>query len=206
MITEYFLNRKLRILDKIENKKKKKRKILLIKKKISLKRNSIKKEVNLLKLESKWIRLKRWLIGSKRILVHMHYIDNNRKSFSVPVIDGKFKISDREYIVDEKASIYNKTAKMMEYNYHEKCTLPIILNYDKVIDEINDSKKDSMTENIEMSMNPKTLSLYIKSKFVQKIMEGADLDQMMNFVKIMLVINALGIGVCLLLLIKDVRI
>lgn len=136
--------------------------------------------------------------GSK-FLIQMHLENGHIASFVIKAKE-RFIWKKGVYIIDEKSKRYNKNAKLYELHYHERCSLPFAIEFSH-IDAKNQLKQ---IESVDLALNPDTLEIYIHSQFVQKVMQGADMEKLFGFFKIALII-IIVIGIIdTLLLIKAI--
>ena len=177
----------------------------------------------LLKGFSGW-RLKKKLLRMPERFVMVRIFSLNRavSEFYVPSnIDG-FKYNKGRYIFDDTLKYWNATAKMWCYDYQEPITLPVHVSKQlppqimDIVEEYNENVQkgvkvdvdvDALKEiveqtggvDVENAINPKVLETYLKSNFVQSLVEGASLGKIFRIIVIMLVIILCVVVVVLIL-------
>lgn len=142
---------------------------------------------------------------SQLIVAYIELVNGDVEQLLVKVKDNSFKLSGKRYIVHEKYLKYNRTLKMWEGKYHEKLSLPI----DQTVpakDIIKQIKADSRVEvqDIVNNTDPLILEQFTTSQIVQKVFAGELMNNVFGFIKIMLIVIALGVGICAFILISGV--
>ena len=123
------------------------------------------------------------------------------------IVDAKlpfFIFENKAYLIDEKLFIYNGSMKMNTLHYHEALSIP----YKPLVDSssIKSQVKETGNSNIDMAINPEVLKQFIESEFVQKVMKGAELTKVLDFMKLMIIFNLVASLVIILMLIKGLKI
>ena len=130
-------------------------------------------------------------------LINMQLTNGRRMQFIIRVKDGGFRFDNGFYIVDDEMRYYNATANMWCLDYHEELCFPLDLrvNINKVK---SDLIKSSLVE-LKTAINPQSLQAFMESNIIQKLLAGASLDDSMKFMKMMIIINTIGIGINVIL-------
>jgi len=206
MLKNYFINRKINKLKKQQEKEyklkiedKKREKIIN-----RLKDEKVIKDLSKSFAKQRKVKIKRSLLSRifpKKILVVMLTNTGDSEILLLSVSVDKFSYNKGEYIIDESKGRYNPKNKMLMFIYHESVNIPIEIKCD--LNKIKNTDGEDGYDDIELMINPKTLGTYINSQFIQKMMKGADLDNVFNFLKLLSIIILIVSVVSLLLLIKD---
>jgi len=134
--------------------------------------------------------------GSK-FLIHMHHENGSVDTFVMKCRE-RFFWKKGVYVVDESQKRWNASSKLYELHYHIGCSIPFAL----VFDPVNAKQHIKNIESVDLAINPETLEIYIHSQFIQKIMQGADMEKLFGFLKIAAVINIIIGLICMGILIK----
>lgn len=169
---------------------------------------------------SKGWRLRKKVLEQKDrfVLVRITSLNRAVREYFVPADINGFVYNRGRYIFDDSNKYWNATAKMWCYDYQEPVTLPISVRTSipselaQVIDDYNQAVSKGMKVDVDVerikeivetvgnidvenAINPKVLETYLKSNFVQSLVEGASLGKIFRLIVIFL------IGIALLLFI-----
>jgi hypothetical protein len=207
-IKEFFLNRKVRKLEQInsslENKlrgelilEEEKRHYDFLKTiKLSVDSQKLK---NLSKKTPKIQKIKNLFKRGTKFLIQMHMENAQVFTFTIKAKE-KFTWRKGVYVIDENCKRWNANCKLFELHYHERCSIPFSIEFSHT--ETKNKLKE--IESVDLAVNPETLEIYIHSQFIQKIMQGADMEKLFGFLKIAAVITILEGIITIGLLIKIV--
>jgi hypothetical protein len=131
------------------------------------------------------------------VLINMQLTTGEHISFIVKIKEGGFVFDKGFYIIDDKMKYYNISAKLWCFDYHEELCFPIsrIIN----ITNVKNALIKSEDVELETAINPVSLNSFMQSTVIQKLLQGAELEDSLKFMKLMIIINAV-IGVIVLLL------
>ena len=124
--------------------------------------------------------------GHRAMLINMELANGDHTHFVTFIDDGKFEYHQKMYIVDDSIKYYNISSKMWCADYHEDISFPIRRKIDS--EKLKKAMTATGVSDIDMAFNPTTLKLFIESQVIQKVIKGADLDKVMEFIKRMLII------------------
>jgi hypothetical protein len=124
----------------------------------------------------------------KRLLVNFEYYNGQHTSFYVILENDFFKFANKLYIIDTQFMYYNTNLKENMLDYHEGISIPIQRKITpeqikKAVAKMQ--QENSVSVDAYESLNPKNLAQWQKSSIIQKIVEGADLDKALRFLKMM---------------------
>ena len=152
------------------------------------------------------------------VMARVFTINRAVMEFYVPANIEGFKLNKGRYIFDDTLKYWNATAKMWCYDYQEPLCIPVHIQKSlpkeilDVVEEYNESVQkgipvevdvESIKEviqeaggvDVENAVNPKVLETYLKSNFVQSLVEGASLGKIFKI----LIILSIIILVCVVL-------
>jgi hypothetical protein len=136
-------------------------------------------------------------LDSSCLLVNMELVNGDYVTFLVYPINNSFYRNEKRYVIDEDVKYYNKSFKMYALDYHENFTLPL-----KRSIPVEKLKNSTAGTSIEMAYNPSTLDTFIKSSVIEKVIKGADLDKVLDFIKLLMVIILIISGATLIIVMK----
>jgi len=133
------------------------------------------------------------------VLINMEMSNGNFIQFVARIKDSGFIFANGFYLIDENLKRYNQTARMYMFDYHEEMCFPV----DKRI-KVQDIK-DELIKNdhveLDTAIKPITLQKFMESTVIQKLLAGAELEDSLRFIKIMIILNlVISIGIILLTL------
>ena len=134
------------------------------------------------------------------LLINMELLNGNHIQFTTQIKGDSFFYNSGRYIIDNDLKYYNMSASLWCLDYHEQISFPI--KREIPVKKIKDSLKNANAD-VVISLNPRSLQEYIKSEFVQKVMQGESLSKLMNFLKIMSILSVLGIGAILVIILQQ---
>ena len=142
---------------------------------------------------------------NQKILVNMKLHDGDTEQLVVKIEDNNtFNYKNSKYIVVEKFLHYNRSFKLWESNYHQDISIPILYNVDVIeIKKYLDDPKVLDKDVIECLSNiePSVLKTFSDSKVIIDSIQGHAISQIMGFIKMMLIIILIGVGISLFILI-----
>jgi len=149
-------------------------------------------------------RLKTWYIDKyhteKSFLINMFLKNGQRLSFITKTKRGSFNWNDGEYIIDESLKYYDVNARMYALDYHEDISIPFSFKINpNTVKELIESK--GITD-VDAAINPSTLRRFIVSEVIQKVLKGAELDEVFKFLKIMVTVCAILSFIAVMLLLR----
>ena len=145
------------------------------------------------------------LSNKQKILVNMRLHDGDTEQFIVKIDDNNtFTYKNGKYIVVEKFLHYNRSFKLWEANYHQDISIPVLYDIDPIeIKKYLDNPKVVDKDVIECLSNiePLVLKTFSDSKVIIDSIQGHAISQIMGFIKIMLIIILIGVGISLFILV-----
>jgi hypothetical protein len=147
-------------------------------------------------------RVKIFFGKSRQLLINMEMINGDFTTFIIFMSENidSFKWNGKTFVIDESCKLYNVKFKLWYLNYHESLALPIKTKINPN-DFIVALQKDGVTD-VEMSINPTTLEYFIISNVIQKVIKGADMEKVFDFMKLLLIILVIECTAILILFIK----
>jgi hypothetical protein len=154
---------------------------------------------SILDIQSYKNRLRSIYFPLSAVLINMEMSNGNFIQFVARIKDSGFIFANGFYLIDENLKRYNQTARMYMFDYHEEMCFPV----DKRI-KVQDIK-DELIKNdhveLDTAINPITLQKFMESTVIQKLLAGAELEDSLRFIKIMIILNVvISIGIILLTL------
>ena len=131
-------------------------------------------------------KIKRFFNLKRAIIINMETTPGDYDTFYAYPEDNSFIWRNRSYIIDNTCKYYNRRFKSWCLDYHEEFTLPIQRKID--IEKIKKSMLTSGVTDVDHAFNPTSLRLFMTSDVIQKVIKGADIDKVMNFIKMLLII------------------
>ena len=165
--------------------------------------------------------LKRWRFkrkfkrkSFKYVIVRMNMLNNSVLEFFVPIDSEGFEFNKRRYLFDHNNKYFLSSSNIWCYDYHEAVAIPIrvkerlpveVLEYlDKHekallktantkidIEGIREVIEQSQISSVISSINPKTLREYLKSNFIQGLVQGAALGKVFRLILIIVIISTI---------------
>jgi hypothetical protein len=131
------------------------------------------------------------------LMINMELVSGDHKHFRVIPVNNKFNWKKGSYIVDESLKYYDITYKMYCLDYHESICLPL----KRMIDP--ESVKKELFKvgisDVDNAINPVSLKTFVESNIVQQMIKGADIDNLLNFLRLMIILVCIISGVHLIL-------
>ena len=155
---------------------------------------------------------------SSLIVADLELINGDSELHVVEVEQEHFKLLGGMYLVHEKYLKYNRTLRMWVGKYHQKLSLPIDQSIDTSKHKKNgqplnttipakDIKKmiaDSTEQgviDVVNNVDPNILVNFVKTQIIQKVFAGEEMANVFGFIKIMLIVILIGVGIaCAILL------
>jgi hypothetical protein len=134
--------------------------------------------------KDKWKRIKH---ADKIVLIHFELSNGFHRQFLAKEKEGGFNYKDKLYIFDLNFRYYDIDAQLWCYDYHENFTLPIKRSIP--IEEIKKYIFNSGVTDVEYATNPSLLEKFIDSKIIEAIMRGAQLDEWMKQMRVLIIIT-----------------
>lgn len=134
------------------------------------------------------------------IKVNMQLTNGEVMPFVVKVKDGGFVFDNGFYLVDENYKYYDNNSGLWTFDYHEELCFPIDkrVNIKDLKDEIYGSKDVEL----ETAVNPVSLNKFMESTVIQKLLAGAEMEDSLRKMKVMVMISLVIGGVSMLLLLN----
>jgi hypothetical protein len=136
----------------------------------------------------------------KIIMINMELVNGDHVHFIVVVDQSHFVWKSKTYIVDEQIRYYDMTYKLWCLDYHENFCVPIQRKIP--VEEIKKQCHGEGITDVDSAFNPVTLKLFIESQVIQKVIKGADLDKVMDFMKRMLILILVVTAITLFIVLK----
>jgi len=138
--------------------------------------------------------------SSRCFVINMLLLNGMRRTYLIKANGDKFKIDDKEYVIDESLKYYDVSIALYCLDYHENFSLP----YKNTIklNDIMDGLESSGISDVETAINPSTLRRFITSQVIEKVLKGAEMDDVFKFIKIFLILIFVGVAISLLILIQ----
>jgi hypothetical protein len=138
----------------------------------------------------------------KTLLINMELRNGFHVHFQVTLSDKWFDYDDGRFIIDDTFKYYTISSGLWSLDYHQDCCIPLKRRVD--VNEILQAVAESAEIDTETSINPKSLKIFMESDIIQKIMQSAQMDAWIKFVKLMLIIIVAINAITLLLILKSV--
>lgn len=130
-------------------------------------------------------------------LINMQLTNGKVMQFVTKTQDFGFPFDKGFYIIDDKLKYFNESAKMYALDYHEELCFPIDRSIK--IDEIRSALIESDAVELETAVNPVTLQKFMQSTVIQKLLAGAEMEDSLRFLKMLIIISVVLSGATLLL-------
>ncbi|NCC70454.1 hypothetical protein EOM09_02635 [bacterium] len=134
------------------------------------------------------------------LLINMQLTNGKVIQFVTTIQDFGFVFDKGYYIVDDKLKYFNVSSNMYALDYHEELCFPIQRNIN--ISEIKEKLIDSDLIELKTAINPISLNKFMESTVIQKLLAGAEMEDSLRFIKVMVIITGI-IGVVTLLLVLN---
>lgn len=148
---------------------------------------------NLMERKSKWSLgywKDKWKTSrheDKVVFINFELKNGFFRHFIVKEKEGAFNYNDKMYIFDLSCKYYNMDNKLWCYDYHEDFCLPIRRSIP--IEEIKKVIYHSGITDVEYATNPALLEKFVDSKIIEAIMRGAQLDEWMKQMRVLIIIT-----------------
>ena len=100
--------------------------------------------------------------------------------------DEKFIYRNGTYVIDNSLKYYDISSGLWCLDYHEDIVLPIQRKID--VNHIKGTLEMVGVTDTESAINPSTLERFIKSEVIQKVLKGAEMDEIFKFLKLMVIL------------------
>jgi len=130
-------------------------------------------------------------------LINMQLTNGKLLQFVTTTKDFGFPFDKGFYIIDDKLKYYNESAQMYALDYHEELCFPIDRRIN--VGEIKSALIESDAIELETAVNPITLQKFMQSTVIQKLLAGAEMEDSLRFIKMMVIISLIIGAVTLLL-------
>jgi hypothetical protein len=131
------------------------------------------------------------------IMVNMQLTNGFHMQFIVRIKNGGFVFDNGFYIVDDKLKYYNASTKMWCLNYHEELCFPVSQTIN--ITDIKESLIENDDVELETAVNPISLQKFMESTVIQKLLAGAEMEDSLRMIKIIVICSGMISFVTLLL-------
>jgi hypothetical protein len=138
----------------------------------------------------------------RTFMVNMELRNGMHTHFMVELKWKCFDYEDGRYIIDDEYKYYDVDSKIYCLDYHQDCCLPLKRRFQMNL--VMDAITQSGDIDTETSIDPKSLKIFMESDIIQKVMQGAEMEQWTKFVKIMLIVITGITGLILLGMLKIV--
>ncbi|GAG26207.1 unnamed protein product, partial [marine sediment metagenome] len=135
------------------------------------------------------------------LLINMELRNGFHRLFMVSIKGNKFKYDNGTYVIDDEFKYYDLGARTYCLDYHQDLSFPIRRKID--INKIKALVSQEGITDVDTAINPLTLKQFIESEVIQKVMRGADMDQVFKFLKAVLIYVAIITTTMLLLYIQS---
>jgi hypothetical protein len=126
--------------------------------------------------------------ASSTVLIHFELKNGFHRQFLAKEdTKGGFRYKDNMYIFDQSLKYYDIDAALWCYDFHEDFSLPIKRSVP--IEELKKYIYTSKVTDIEYATNPKLLEKFVDSKIIEAIMRGAQLDEWMKQMRVLIIIT-----------------
>lgn len=110
-----------------------------------------------------------------------------------------FRFDNADYLLDEECNYYNVDFKDYMADYHQDFSLPIKRHIP--LNKLNEKVRIEQSE-IELTTNPTLLKRFVTSEIAEGIMKGAEISDFFKQIKLILIITAVMVAICLFILVK----
>ena len=158
------------------------------------------KEVNYLKKRG-WVRkLMQLVIPGNKYLVKMQLNNGEIVFFIIKTQHKYFVYQNGAYVIEMTSCRKDKGTGLRMLEYIQGCSLPIDLQLkaSDIIREIDDGQH----KDVEMSIDPAILKLFVEGTFVEKVMQGDALDKDLGLLRILMIITVVMELIILILVFK----
>jgi hypothetical protein len=131
------------------------------------------------------------------MLINMELTTGKFTSFLVKLEFPYFDYENGRYILDDNYKYYHIPTNMWCLDYHQECCIPLKRKFD--LNEIYNAVMADLTIETETSINPVSFKIFMESDIIQKVMKGAEMEQWLQFVKLLLIIICCGIVILLVM-------
>lgn len=136
---------------------------------------------------------------SRCFLINMELRNGDHDAFLVAHVGGSFRFRGGEYVIDEPCRYFYAPMGMYALDYHEGFSLPVKRIID--VNTIKNTIEQSGVTEVELMMNPSTLTRFVESKIAEGVMKGQQIDDFLRSLKMMIMINVIVSIITLLLFI-----
>jgi hypothetical protein len=142
---------------------------------------------------------------SSLIVADMELKSGDLEMFVVEVKNKTFKLFNKRYLVNEKYLKYNRTIKMWVGKYHEDLSLPInqTIPAGEIVDSLSEVD-DVEIQDVVNNIDPSILQSLITTQIIQKVFAGEKMQDIFGFIKIMLILIAVGVAITSFIMISSV--
>jgi hypothetical protein len=134
----------------------------------------------------------------KAIFCNFELRNGKHVFFTINLDNPYFDYEGGRYIIDDYYKYYNETIKMFCLDYHQDCCLPLLRKFD--LNQIRETlSADEGVAEVETAINPKSLKIFMESDIIQKVMKGAELEQYMAFLKMMMLIMTVMVFITMIM-------
>jgi hypothetical protein len=133
------------------------------------------------------------------ILVVMFMRNATIEMFTVAENGEKFKYKSGTYVIDTAKIHRDNQTNLSTLFYHQDISIPInfILDIDtnKIKSQIE--KLPDTRAKIDKAINPYSLDRFITAEVIQQAIKGQEISDVMRFLKMMMIINTIALGIIL---------
>lgn len=140
--------------------------------------------------------------SDKTFMINMELRNGMHTHFLTLLKNKYFIYEDGIYIIDDEYKYFDVSSKIYCLDYHQECCLPLKRRFD--VKEIIQALESNEAIETETSIDPKSLKIFMESDIIQKVMKGAEMEEWIKFIKLMLIVIAVITSLILILLIKVV--
>jgi hypothetical protein len=133
-------------------------------------------------------------------MVNMELRNGTHTHFMVLLSQKYYDYEEGRYIIDDIYKYYDSSWKLYCLDYHQDCCLPLKRKFD--LKEIQKVVMQDGDIDTETSIDPKSLKIFMESDIIQKVMKGAEMENWIRFIKMMLIVLVVEVSILLLILLK----
>ena len=137
----------------------------------------------------------------RTMLVNMELRNGFHTTLIIFLKKPYFTFANGNYIIDDDFKYYDVSSKLWCLDYHQDISFPIKRHID--VNKINKLMRNKGVSDVDNAINPMTLKQLIESDVVQKVMKGAELDEVFKFLKLMIILTFIGVCIIIVILIKS---
>lgn len=134
------------------------------------------------------------------VKVNMQLSNGEVMPFVVKIKDGGFIFDGGFYIIDDNYKYFDNNSGLWCFDYHEELCFPIDKRVN--IKDLKDEIYGSDDVELETAVNPTSLNKFMESTVIQKLLSGAEMEDSLRKIKVMMMLVLVIVGVTLLIVIN----